>query len=291
MKRRQQIALLTWFATIAFAAPLVAQPKKTGDDATRTACISSYEQVQSLRDSGQLIEARDRAIACSRDECPKALSKQCAEWLDQIADSTPTVVVGATGPSGQDLTDVRLSVDGKPLSEQLGSRALPVNPGSHTFQFDSSQFGHVDLTVVLREGERNRRVVAMYTKAGGAPAPDTESTWRPVPTAAWVLLGVAGAGAIIGATFEGLGLAKKGSLDQKKCAPFCQAPDVNTMTRDFAVGDVSLAVGIASAASAVVVILTRPELRRAAATSPVHAAFAVVPEPHGAFVLLTGQFL
>ena len=302
MKVTRLLALSALPVLLALSVPVAsfAQPAKGGkggvtkgsppppeEDPAAKGCIEAYEQVQTLRDGGQLSDARERAIECARDVCPKVLSTECAQWLDQIAQSMPTVVLGATLPDGQDITAVSVTVDKHPLAQELGARSLAVDPGTHVFVFESKEHGTVEMKVVLREGEKNRRVVAAFEKKDAKNGPLKPKVTRPVPAATWVLGGVGVLGIVGGTVFESLGLVKKGELD--KCKPHCAASDVNAMSRNFVVGDVALSIGVVSLAAGALVYLTRPEMSEPAKTSRI-PDITIVPASHGGFASYSTRF-
>ncbi len=241
--------------------PGVAQAQAKGDNAV---CIEAYEQVQALREQGQLIEAREKAVLCAAQTCPKVLAGECAGWLTQVTESTPSVVLAATDAQGNDLVDVRVTVDGKVVTEQLGARAVPLNPGTHKFLFESKPHGTSEVSVVLREGEKARKISVSLKPvvAGTAPQPSAPESERPVPISFWLVGGVGAAAVGGGVVFESLGLVKAGELED--CKPACAKADVDEMSRNFLIGDVAVGVGALGLGAALLVYLTRPEVAPAA---------------------------
>ena len=53
-------------------------------------CLKAYEESQTLRRAGQLIDARDRAITCSQPACPKRMVPECSMWASEIGAAIPT---------------------------------------------------------------------------------------------------------------------------------------------------------------------------------------------------------
>jgi hypothetical protein len=158
---------------------------------------------------------------------------------------------------------VKVTVDGKLVTEELGARAVPLDPGKRSFRFDSADHGSKELEVVLREGEKNRTVAVSFepAKAAVAPAPvaPTPSRSQPPssdgpPTAFWVLGGAGVAAVAVGAVFEIMGLSKKSDLEE--CKPRCSASDADAMTRNFVIGDIALVSGGVALGAALVVLLT-----------------------------------
>jgi hypothetical protein len=269
-------------------------PTDAGADAAAEApppneCIEAYEQVQALREQGSLLDARQKVIVCARDACPKVLAAECAQWLDQISQSLPSVVIGAQSPDGKDLIQVRVLLDGKPFAEQIGARAQSVDPGSHLFRFESAEHGAVELKVVIREGEKNRRIVATFEKKpepAGPAAPSQGSNAGPI--VGWTLGGVGLAGMAVGIVFEALGLSKAGELDS--CKPACPTDETAIMSRNFVIGDVTLIAGAVALAAGVVVLIATYPSEQPAEPPTTRAALMVMPTDHGALGVVRAQF-
>ncbi len=259
-------------AIVAVRSPRIASAGPSSPETKE--CLAAYEAAQSEREKGHLRAARQSAIACSRDACPKPVAADCTRWLGQIDAALPSVVFSATGPDGADLTDVRVSFDKEVVAEQLSTRAVPVDPGTYVARFESRAFGVKEIPVVIREGETSKKISVSFIKEQG-PARPVGRTERPVPIAAWVIGAVGIASATVGTGFEIAGLLKKSENDG--CKGHCLPEDVDEMARDFAVGDVLTIAGGVTFGAALVVLLTRP-------TVTVNAAsIGFVPTPNGGF--------
>lgn len=284
---------LTLAALLFGVGPAHAQPMPSPAE-TKQQCIAAYEATQSLRESGKLVEAREQAIVCARSECPKALNSECIVWVGEIEKSTPTVVFTAKAPDGSDITTVKVTVDGKLVSEELGARAVPLDPGKRTFRFDSADHGSKELEIVLREGEKNRTVAVSFEPAAATaattPAPTPTPPAQPAPsagppTAFWVLGGAGVAAVAVGAVFEIMGLSQKSDLEA--CKPRCSPDDADAMTRNFVIGDIALVSGGVALGAALVVLLTDDDAQPATTgrVTPV-----VVASPWGGFAGLSASF-
>jgi hypothetical protein len=191
----------------------------------------------------------------------------------RVAAAIPPVVLAARDAQGNDISDVVVSIDGKPPAP-IGVLALELDPGTHTFVFQRSSGGAtVERQVLLRQGEKNREVVASWPGSSvpgsstpappaTAPNPADETTDRPVPAAAWILGGVAVAGIATSAVFGALGLSARAS---NHCDNGCSQTQYDDMMTKFRVSDVSLAVGLVSLGAAAWVYLARPTVQRPSA--------------------------
>jgi hypothetical protein len=142
--------------------------------ATRTAaaddkatCLEAASEGQTLRDAHKLFEARAKFRVCAAAGCPAVVQSDCAHWLDEADKAQPTVVFIAKDASGKDVSAVRVTVDGKPLTETLDGTGLAVDPGRHVFTFTVAGQAPVATTLVLASGEKDRRE---HISLGGAAA-------------------------------------------------------------------------------------------------------------------------
>jgi len=246
-------------AVAALALGLLASGAASADPA----CIAAYEQTQSLRKDGKLVAARAQATVCARSDCPALLVKDCSRWLGELETSTPTVVLDARTAAGVERTDVRVKVDGVVLSERIDGKALAVDPGVRAFVFEPEGGERIERSVVVREGEKNKKVAVVLpaTSAGNA----ARSADRPIPTGFWVF-GIATVVALsTSAVFAVDGLARKNELDD--CKPRCAPSDVDAMSTQFTVADVALGAGIMAGVAAAYLFFTRPRAGEAGAAA------------------------
>ena len=242
-----------------------------------TACITAYEQTQTLRKDGRPGAAKAQASMCAREACPALLTKDCNKWLAELELIIPSVVLDPRAPSGGLRSDVRVKVDGTPLTDKIDAKPIALEPGSHTFLFEAEGALAVERTIVLREGEKSKKVTVTMAAAPAVPVVE-----RPVPLGFWVFSGVAVAALATSAVFAIDGLGKKSDLDQ--CRPRCAPEDVDAMSSRFTFADVALGAGIVAGAAAVYVFLTRPTVE---VTRPLPF---VGPVSGGGAVGLQGRF-
>ncbi|WP_437339349.1 hypothetical protein [Sorangium sp. So ce394] len=181
---------------LAVAAALALAGARADAQPHKRACAAAYERAQGLRRDGKLLAAREALIACSQPTCPAAAVADCGPWLAEVEKSLPTVVIAAKDAHGRERLDVRVLVDGRPLAAALDGKALPVDPGPHTFRYEPASGPAVEERVLIREGEKNRAItVTLGASSAGAPAspppaaaPTPASTGSPpappTPTAA-----------------------------------------------------------------------------------------------------------
>jgi hypothetical protein len=218
-------------------------------------CIAAYEQTQTLRKDGKLMNARSQAALCARPECPALLARDCSKWIGELDASIPTVVLDARSASGVELTDVRVKVDGATLVEHIDGKAIQVDPGTRTFVFDAPGAVAVEKMLVVREGEKNRKISVTIAVTGSQPT-TTPKQERPIPLGVWIFGGVSVAALAMTTIFAIDGLGKKSDLDA--CKPHCASSDVDAMNKSFTFADFSLGAGVMAGAAAAWLYLMRP---------------------------------
>ncbi len=225
----------------------------------KEACAAAYEQAQVFRKHDKLVEARKKLIVCAQDSCPKIAQEDCGRWFVEVEASLPTVVIEAKDPTGRPIPDVRVVADGEVLTEKLDGTALPMNPGSHKLHCEYVGAVPVDLQVLVLEGKKNQLVPVAFEDfefgptpllppPPSAPAPTMREATPAgrVPSAAYVLAGVAVIGAAGFAYFGLRGVSDENGL-RSSCAPACASSDVDAVRSKYRIADVSLAVGVISA--------------------------------------------
>src|SRR5690349_18561145 len=100
------------------------------------ACRSAYKDATTLEEAGQLLEARRALKKCARSACDSFLRDRCVLKYVQIQADLPSVIPTVTDETGTHVVDVRVMMDGAPLTSRSDGHALPINPGLHEFSFE-----------------------------------------------------------------------------------------------------------------------------------------------------------
>jgi hypothetical protein len=198
---------------------------------TKEACVAANEAAQDLRQAGKLREARQKLLVCVSDACPGPVREDCVQRLNDVNTAMPTIVFEVKDPNGNDVSAARVSMDGQALVDRVTGSAVSIDPGEHRFAFDEANgFSHAEQTVVVREGDHDRRVrvVLQAVRAGTAtsatptpteaPTPETPASANAGPTSAGgtqrliglVVGGTGVAGLVVGSIF---GLVSKSTYD------------------------------------------------------------------------------
>ena len=293
LRSSRSVAVAVVLSLTASSLPAFAQDKE--------ACVASSESAQKLRSQKKLKAARKEILKCAQDACPAVVKKDCVTWLAEVDDSMPTVILSAKDGAGNDVTDVRVLIDGEPLTEKLEGSPVAVDPGLHTFRFEplgakTPGIVPVESKILVRETEKNRVVsvtlgekpkVADKPPENPPPSsklPDTAPGARTIPTGTYVFGAVALA-SFVGFAYFGLsGRADRDNL-QDTCAPYCNKADEKPAKTKLLLADISLGVGIVSVGIATVLFVTAP-------TEPKKTGLRVdaVPVAGGAVGVLGGSF-
>jgi hypothetical protein len=185
---------------------------------TKSQCLTSNENAQSLRASGKLREARTQLLTCVAKVCPRPVRNDCAEWLAEIDKAMPTIVFEVKDGSGNDLTSVAVAIDGDPLVPKLDGTAITVDPGQHVFRFSSNGLPTFDKSLLIREGEKERRekivlgeVSKPSTPEPGSASQTSDSSGDTQRTVGLVLGGAGVVGLVVGSVF---GLMSKATYNE-----------------------------------------------------------------------------
>jgi hypothetical protein len=238
---------------------------RSADALDKAACVAASDDGQRLRASNHLLAARQKLIACSDATCPSIVRAACADWLREVENATPTIVLAVrrrtptcdAAAVESDLVDVAVSLDGAPLAARLDGGSISIDPGEHVFRFEAPGVEPREERLVAREGEKSRTVrVVLAGRAPECPPPSvgprphpTEPKQPGPPTGAYVATGFAAVGFGVFGVFAALG----DSLYHERlhqCGPSCSPSQTAPVATEFIVADVGLGVGIAAAALA-----------------------------------------
>ena len=238
------------------ASIVIAGVTSAGSARADATCIAAYEQTQTLRKDGKPGAAKAQAAICAKDSCPALLTKDCTKWLAELEPLVPSVILDPRVPSGGVRADVRVKLDGAALAEKIDGKALVVEAGSHTFVFEAEGAAPVERVVVVREGEKNKKLTVMMLPPATATALE-----RPIPIGVWIFGALSAVALGTAGVFALDGLGRKSDLDA--CKPHCSADDVDAMSTQFTFADVALGAGVMAGIAAAYLFFTRPTVEAA----------------------------
>jgi hypothetical protein len=241
---RRAVGLLLLLA-VADLAPRLAR-------ATDKECLDAHVDAQQLRGAGKLRAAKEKLLACSAKACHSLVRVDCTRWLSEVSASLPTVIVAAKDSAGNDLSEVKVSVDGETLLARLDGKAIEIDPGRHKLRYEHEGSAPVETEVLVNETEKDRALSVTFASPEQKPA----RAQRVLP---WALVGLS---VVAVGSFAYFGWTGNKRLDdmtgQGGCAPRCNPDDRDAVKRRFLVADVSLGIGVLSLGAAAVLFFAIP---------------------------------
>jgi len=287
--------LASWTARAEEVAPAAPAPDPAStpaplvvpaEEVSKTECLARHEYAQVARRQRRLLDARTELLLCSRASCPGPIRADCIDWLAEVGRSLPSVVVTARA-RGADVVDVKVTVDGKLMSEKLSGAALDLDPGEHRFRFESPPWPVVERTILVSEGIKDRPIDVELAPPDpvASPASPPRPPFR-LQQFDYVLGAVAVAGLGAFGYFAGSGLYERKDL-LEHCAPFCKPHEVEGVRTRLIAADVSLGVVLAALVVDVYLHATRPVEAEARGA---HAKVTAGAVASGALVGVRGAF-
>jgi len=232
-------------------------------------CLAASEVGQLARKDTKYKKARESFRECARSTCPGAVSRDCTQWLHELDQAQPTVVLQARDADGRDTSEVTVFVDGELLATQLDGRALDVDPGEHVFRFETRDRTRLEQREIVRDSEKGRRLEADFAALPGPrrrapPPPATAATESPrptgspkVPLGSWVL-GVIGIGGVTaGSILLITGRIHETDKANSACAQRGTCEGVDAIRREYWAGGLALGIGAVALGAAVLAAATR----------------------------------
>lgn len=141
---------------------------------TTAECLSASNASIDMRIAHKLRDARGELLVCASASCPAEVRAECLSKFAEVDAEIPTIVFEAKDGTGLDRSAVRVVMDGHPLAERLDGTALAVDPGEHTFTFETADLPSIAKTFVIREAEKDRHEpIILGLPPAGAPATAT----------------------------------------------------------------------------------------------------------------------
>jgi hypothetical protein len=243
-------------------------PPAFAADPTTADCLAASEASLKAGNEHHLRADRSQLLVCSSTNCPADIRLECLECVrrvDEVNAAIPTIIFEAKDAAGNDLSAVKVTMDGEVLAERLEGSALSLDPGEHTFVFETAGQPPLEKKFVIRESQKDRREAIRFGGPAAAPVPGTppvDYPQSPEPShglGTQKILGIvaAGVGVVglgVGSAFGLIAMSKKSDA-QKICPDKCaDESGVNAWSDAVSAGNVSTAlfivvgVGIAGAA-------------------------------------------
>jgi hypothetical protein len=251
------ISILLGFASVQGACCKLAHGKPKAE-----ACAAAYEAAQELRKSAKLLRAQEALEKCAEKSCGNFMHRECTEWLEQLQQDLPSVILSAKDAAGAPLENVEVSVDGVPFTSALNGTAVLVDPGLREFRFNVKGRVEISQRVNILEGQQNRPIEVRFGENAAADSGQADAAPRNDPpdsgrSSAPYLIGGVGVLGVVG--FGVLGaLAKNAHQEMRQCLPDCGPANADRVNTLYAAANISFGVGIVGIGTAAVLLLTAP---------------------------------
>ncbi len=252
-------------------------------DPSASECIAANDKAITLRDQHQLIEARAAFLTCASTSCPAEVRDECAGRVADVNTSLPTIVFEAKDGAGNDLPAVTVTMDGHPFVGTLQGDAVPVDPGTHTFVFETAGQAQQTEQLLIFEGAKGRHELITFGGGKELPAdvgaPPTHGSGTVQRILGWTGVGLGVAGIVVGAVFESAKSSKVSDRDEicpnGNCPPANLAADqarssqlTDDARTDATVAVVGFVAGGVLAAGGLILVFTAPSGESRTAFSP-----------------------
>jgi hypothetical protein len=197
-----------WAAIVAFVSVALASQAASAAAPSAAECIAANERAIELRNQHRLIAARGELLTCASPDCPDEVRDECVRGVDEVNLSLPTIVFDAKDAEGTDVVAVRVLMDGEPFVDRLQGVAVELDPGTHTFLFESPHHARVEKRLMILEGVKAQRETITLGRFEG-DEPHRPSGVRPV--IGWTAIGVGAVGLGVGIAFS---VVRSSKLDQ-----------------------------------------------------------------------------
>lgn len=223
--------------------------KRTAPGISPETCVLAHERGLDLSDHGDWLGASAAFRRCVETACPRVVQKECGAELSRLRQRIPSVVFAARDTLGQDLIGVRVYSNRRLLLDQLGTASVPMNPGRYRFDLVGPNGATVSRDVLLREGEIDRRVEAVFPVGGRL---DPGGAYRTASAVWTVPVTLCAATAATGLAVFGL-FALRGKSTED-CKPACSEEQVHDLRRDYLIADIALGVSVVAAGTAALLV-------------------------------------
>jgi hypothetical protein len=98
-------------------------------------CLDASAASLRLDSLHRLRAERAELLICASLSCPPDIRNECIRRVDDVNAAIPSIMFEVKDAAGNDLSAVKVSMDGQTLTDRLEGIALPIDPGAHLFTF------------------------------------------------------------------------------------------------------------------------------------------------------------
>jgi len=155
---------------LAGAIGLFSRPARALDPTTAD-CLRASDASFKLGNDHKLRAERAQLLVCAHPSCPADIRKECARRVEDLNVQIPTIIFQAKDASGKDISAVNVTMDGEELAERLEGISISIDPGSHTFVFQTEGQPKLQEQLLIQEAEKDRRERIAFGVTAGAGMP------------------------------------------------------------------------------------------------------------------------
>jgi hypothetical protein len=141
-----------------------------GADPSTAECLAATESSVKLGNDHKLRAERAQFLVCAAASCPTDIRKDCASQVESVSAQIPTIIFEAKDPSGADINAVKVTMDGEVLAERLEGTALSIDPGEHTFAFETAGQPPVTRKFTIQQAQKDRHERITFGTITPAPS-------------------------------------------------------------------------------------------------------------------------
>lgn len=283
------VASSTSTALAAPKAPATKEQPATGDEAKKAEAKKNFDEGKAKADAGDYAGALplfQKAEEIWPAAAPKLRIAECLDKLGKVPEaiaayrvfleSNPTGKYAERVPEvGQRITELealrpvkvsvkvtppdakalQITIDGQPVA----GPEFEIPPGAHTMVVSAEGFAPATEQLQLKGGEQREVAITLAAAAPAAPAtpppaPEEETDDGGSNIPAYVTLGIAGAGVVLGTVFGVLALGAKGDFEDEPTTENADAAE-----RDALIADMSFGVALTFGITGIVLLFTGGE--------------------------------
>jgi len=218
-----------WAATLA-SLPLAAGAARAANPTTAD-CIAASDASLTAGNEHKLRAERSQLLACAALGCPSDVRKECMRRVEEVNTQIPTIIFAAKDGRGNDLGAVKVTMDGELLTSRLEGTALSIDPGPHSFTFETPGEPPVTRSLLIQEAQKERREVIVF---GAPPTTPTSPAETPRALGAQRLVAlVAGGVGLVGLGVGGVSgaVALSDKSDAQTLCPTSRCPTQAGLTK------------------------------------------------------------
>ncbi|MFZ5892292.1 MAG: hypothetical protein ACOY0T_14635 [Myxococcota bacterium] len=150
-------------------------------DPTTADCLAASDASLKAGNEHKLRAERAQLLICAAPSCPADIRKECTRRVEEVNAAIPTIVFEVKDAAGNDLSAVKVSMDGEVLAERLEGSALSIDPGEHTFTFEAAGQPVTIKQLLVREAEKERRELVRLGGVSTNTGLGTQTSAPPLP--------------------------------------------------------------------------------------------------------------